>query len=846
MARTSWSKTSPTYWRNEVIAQAHFTCEPWNVREIRLDLDRLGQSESIFALSNGHIGWRANLDEGEPHAINGSYLNAVFEEVPLPYAEAAYGYPEAGQTLVNVTDGKIIRLLVDDEPFDIRYGKLASHERVLDLKSGLLTRTVEWESPAHRTIRVRSTRLVSLVHRALAAVLYEVEPIGTEVDLVVQSELVANEPLGVKQRDDPRAADVVENPLAAELSAATSKGAVLIHSTKRSGLRVAAAMEHLVRGPRGTETKCESDADQARFTVASKVKPGQRLTLVKFVAYGWSSLRSEPALRSQVEGALATAVEHGWNQLAAAQRKYLDAFWSRSAVELEGDDEVQQAIRFAMFHVLQSAARAEQRAIPAKGLTGPGYDGQTFWDMDTFVLPILTYTAPDTVADALRWRHSILDLARDRARDLGLKGAAFPWRTIRGEECSGYWPASTAAFHINADVADAVVRYVSATGDLDFEQSVGAELLIETARLWASVGHHDRGGEFRIDGVTGPDEYSALADNNLYTNLMAQRNLNSAADAARRQHAVARRLKVTAAEVKAWRKAAANVYIPYDPNLRLHKQASQFTDHERWDFEHTSRDQYPLFLHFPYFDLYRKQVVKQADLVLAMHLRGDAFTADEKARNFAYYEAITVRDSSLSSCTQSVIAAEVGHLRLAHAYLAEAALMDLDDLERNVRDGIHMGSAGGAWIAAVQGLGGMRHHGDSLGFSPRLPAAIRKLTFRVMFLGRLIKVTVDHRRATYTLIRGRPLSFDHYGQPIRVGTGRGVVRTIPPMTTQPEPKQPAGREPARRNTAARPRQLRLTSARPSRRLPSAARPPSRRPPSKRSRAPASARRRRGP
>ena len=821
-----------------MIKNDHFTCEPWSVREVRLDLDRLGQSESIFALSNGHIGWRANLDEGEPHSIAGSYLNAVYEELPIPYAEPAFGYPEAGQTLVNVTDGKIIRLLVEDEPFDVRYGKLLLHERVLDLKTGLLTRTAEWESPAHRTVRVRSTRMVSLRHRALAAVLYEVEPIDAELDLVIQSELVANEPVGGNQSDDPRAGDAVENPLVAELSATTERGAVLIHSTRRSKLRVAAAMEHIVRGPRGTAIHTESTADDARLTVTSRVRPGERLRLVKFVAYAWSSLRTVPAVRSQVEGALAEALKHGWGGLASAQRRYLSDFWHRSDVELEGDDEVQQAIRFAMFHVLQAAARAEQRAIPAKGLTGPGYDGHTFWDMESFVLPVLTYTAPDCVADALRWRHSILDLARKRASDLGLKGAAFPWRTIRGEECSGYWPASTAAFHINADIADAVLRYVSATGDSRFEQATGAELLIETARLWASVGHHDRAGEFRIDGVTGPDEYSALADNNLYTNLMAQRNLNAAADAVTRNRDVARRLEVTAAEVKAWRKAAAAVYIPYEPDLRIHKQASQFTDHERWDFVHTGPDQYPLFLHFPYFDLYRTQVVKQADLVLAMHLRGDAFTAEEKTRNFAYYEAITVRDSSLSACTQSVIAAEVGHLRLAHDYLAEAALMDLDDLERNVRDGVHMGSAAGAWIAAVQGFGGMRHHAESLGFRPRLPEAIRKLTFRITFLGRLLKVTVDHRRATYTLVRGKPLTFDHYGEPVRVGPGRAVARTIPPITAPPEPKQPPGREPARRDTAAGPRQLRSTSAPLSRRLPSAARPPSRRRPSKRSRAPA--------
>ena len=823
-----------------------FRCEPWSVRETALDLDVLGQTESIFALSNGHIGWRGNLDEGEPHSISGSYLNGVFEEVSLPYAETAYGYPEAGQNIVNVTNGKVIRLLVDDEPFDVRYGSLTSHERTLDLRTGLLTRAAEWESPTHRTVRIRSTRMVSLVHRALAAILYEVEPLDGAADLVLQSELVANEPvLGGKDQKDPRSGEVLEKPLAPELAVRSARGGVLIHSTKRSKLRVAAAMDHVVKAPRGAELKSESEDDHTRFTVTARLKPGQRLTLVKFVAYGWSSLRSVPALRAQVEGALTTALEHGWNGLASAQRKYLADFWARSDVELDGDEEVQQGIRFGMFHVLQAAARAEQRAIPAKGLTGPGYDGHTFWDTETFVLPVLTYTAPAAVADALRWRHSILDGARKRAHDLGLKGAAFPWRTIHGEECSGYWPASTAAFHINADVADAVLRYVTATGDLRFERAFGAELLIETARLFASLGHFDRGGEFRIDGVTGPDEYSALADNNLYTNLMAQRNLNAAADAIARHKGVAKRLKVTTAEVKAWRTAAEKMYIPFEPELGIHKQASQFTDHEVWDFHRTKPNQYPLFLRFPYFDLYRKQVVKQADLVLAMHLRGDAFSAAEKARNFSYYEAITVRDSSLSSCTQSIIAAEVGHLQLAHDYLGEAALMDIEDLEHNVRDGVHMGSLAGAWLAAVHGLGGMRHHGESLSFSPRLPPRIRRLTFRVSFLGRLIKVSLNHERTTYTLLRGRPITFDHFGERVRLKSRAAVIRAIPALQAPREPRQPAGREPARRGES-RPRKLRPTSSPPSRRLPSAARQPSRRRPSKRSRAPASAPRRRGP
>ena len=285
----------------------------------------------------------------------------------------------------------------------------------------------------------------------------------------------------------------------------------------------------------------------------------------------------------------------------------------------------------------------------------------------------------------------------------------------------GLLAGGTAAFHINADIARAVLDYVNATGDEKFEREVGVEILVETARLWRSIGHHDAEGRFRIDGVTGPDEYSAIKDNNIFTNLMAQRNLAAAADLAEKHDDVAEQLGVTTEEAASWRDAAKAMMMPYDRRLGVHPQHEGFTEHAVWDFNHTPEEGYPLLLHYPYFDLYRKQVVKQADLVLAIHLCGDAFTDEQKARDFAYYEPLTVRDSSLSACTQAVVAAEVGQLELAHEYLAEAALMDLRDLERNTRDGMHMASLAGAWIALIQGFGGMRQTPDGLTFAPRLP-----------------------------------------------------------------------------------------------------------------------------
>jgi alpha,alpha-trehalose phosphorylase len=557
---------------------------------------------------------------------------------------------------------------------------------------------------------------------------------------------------------------------------------------------MAAGMCHVISGPERMSVTSESFPDLGRLMLAAEVPAGEPLHLEKFLGYGWSSQRSRPALIDQVSGAMAAAQLSGWQGLLDEQRKYLDSFWEGADVEVDGDVEIQQAVRFGLFHIMQAGARAEYRPIPAKGLTGTGYDGHTFWDTETFVLPVLTYTLPSAAADALRWRGLVIDTARSHARELGLDGAAFPWRTIRGQETSGYWPAGTAAFHINADIAAAAINYVDATEDSAFEKEVGLPLLVETARLWRSLGQHDAEGKFRIEGVTGPDEYSAVKDNNLYTNLMAQHNLASAADLAGKLPDAARELGVTNEEAAAWRDAATDMYIPFDTRLGVHPQHDGFTQYARWDFTGTPEDHYPLLLHYPYFQLYRKQVVKQADVVLAMQLRGDAFTAEEKLRNFDYYEALTVRDSSLSACTQAVMAAEVGHLDLAYDYLAEAAFMDLQDREHNTRDGLHIASLAGAWTALVGGFGGMRCASGNLGFSPRLAPGIVGLSFRLRYRGRIIHVETRSGTAHYTLLVGDPLPITHYGEQVMLSS-ETVSRDIPPIKPLPPPSQPAGRAP---------------------------------------------------
>ncbi|WP_433389159.1 glycoside hydrolase family 65 protein [Micromonospora sp. KLBMP9576] len=789
-------------------AQATGNAEAWRVRRTEADLDRLAETESIFALGNGWVGWRGTLDEGTPYGMPGSYLNGFHERRELDHPEDGYAFPQFSDTVISAPNAALIRLWVDGEPLDVRTGTLRTHERVLDLRAGVVERHTEWTSPGGHGVRVRSTRLVSLPRRAVAAVRWSVEPLDGPVEVRVSADLLANERVP-ERADDPRAASVITDPLTAEHRHSDGHDGVLVHRTAQSGQRVAVAVAHDVQAPDGFASGVDCAPDRLRLTLTGTLRAGERLRLAKFAAYECAPVDGTPPdeLARLVVAEADAARAEGFEALLAGQRAALDAAWRTADVRLDGDAELQQAIRFSVFHLLQAGRADGDRTIPAKGLTGNGYDGHVLWDTEGYVLPVLTYLDPPLARSALRWRHAHLPQARERAAELRLTGATFPWRTIGGRECSGYWPAGTAALHVNADVADAVLRYVAATGDEEFLTAAGLELLVETARLWHGFGHFSDAGTFHLPGVTGPDEYAALVDDNVFTNLMARRNLRGAADAAERHPEAAARLGVEPAEVSAWRAAADAVFVPYDRKRGVHQQAAGFTEQPEWDFAHTSDDDYPLLLHFPYLELYRRQVVKQADLVLAMQRCPGEFTADEKARNFAYYEARTVRDSSLSASPQAVLAAEVGHLDLAYDLFAESVLQDLADLGDKTGDGLHLASLGGAWLALVQGFGGLRDDRGVLSFDPRLPAAIDRLDFGLRWHGHLLRVTLTRDEARYELPDADPgtgVELWHHGEPLRVTGAAPVTRPMPEVPDPgPEPPSPPGRRPTRRSAGER-------------------------------------------
>jgi alpha,alpha-trehalose phosphorylase len=774
-----------------------YPVDPWRIVEKKFYPRYLSQTETVFSTANGYLGMRGCFEEGSPVFENGTFINGFYEAWKIVYPEEAYGFSKNGQTMVNVTDTKIIKLYVDDEPFSLPDANLTSFERVLDMKAGTLDRDILWETPTGKRIAIKSRRLVSLEHRHLAAISYEVTVLNAATPVTISSEM-RNEPPRHLEEADPRLGKGFEGRvLLPQVHYKKNQRVVLGHATAASKLKMVCGIDHVL------ETECphsfESRAGEnlGRVVFAIQAQPGKPIRLFKFMAYHTGGDIPFDELCTCTEQTLDRALSKGFEDLIASQRQHLEDFWRRSDVQIEGHPdkkhrapETQQAIRFNLFQILQASARAEDTGIPAKGLTGQAYDGHYFWDSEVYVLPFLTYTFPLLARNQLAFRYRILDKARQRARELHEKGATFPWRTINGEEASAFYAAGTAQYHINADIMYALQKYAEATGDQEFLHEKGVEMLVEAARLWYGHGFFSEraGGKFCIHGVTGPDEYTTVVDDNTYTNLMAMNTLLYAAtqvEAMRhkdpeRYADLAARISLHHHEIKDWRRAAESMHIPYSEELGIHPQDDNFLDKQVWDFKNTPRDKYPLLLHFHPLEIYRRQVIKQADVVLALFLLGQKFTREEKQRNFDYYDPLTTGDSSLSVGIQSILAAEIGYMEKALAYANYAVLMDLGNVEGNVKDGCHIASMGASWMVLVNGFGGMRDYGGALSFDPRLPDCFKRLRFFMTFRGQLLEVNIEPEAVTYLLREGTGLTITHQEKEIKLSPEKPITVKIQP------------------------------------------------------------------
>ena len=771
-----------------------YPVDAWRIRELEFDPVHAARNETIFALANGHLGLRGNLEEQAGNVVHGTYVNGFYEESPIVYGEVAHGFARNHQVMLNVVDGQRIQLYVGDDPLDLATGTVEAYERVLDLRTGVVTRTVRWRSPGGVTVKVVARRLVSFTYPSIAAIDYAVTPVRGRAALRITSRLDARV-RNQDQVDDPRVgAHLPEGSLLGIHHESSGTWGAVVQRTRNTRLSVAAAADHVLLGAEavlhGVTTSAVADEDGVTLTIDARVPRGMTIGLTKLLAYCTSLDHPEETLVARAREAIDAARGDGFDGLVAAQRRVLDRFWAASDVEIDGDGALQQAVRFNLFGLFQSAGRDGRTGLAAKGLTGEGYEGHYFWDTEIFALPFFVYTQPAIARALLQFRVGTLDKARQRAIDLSQRGALYPWRTIAGLEASAYFPASTAQYHINADIAYAIGKYVAATGDRSLLLEGGAEVVFETARLWADLGDYipARDGAFCINEVTGPDEYTALVNNNGYTNLMAQAHLRYAAQLADELAAeapdafgeLAGRIGLDATEVAEWRRAADLMRIPRDVTLGIHAQDDAFLDRAPWDFAGTPPDHYPLLLHYHPLVIYRHQVLKQSDIVLAQVLLSSRFTAADKKRNFDYYDPLTTRDSSLAPCIESVAAAELGYADTAYRYFMLTARMDLDDVNRNVSHGVHIAAMAGAWVSLVYGFAGLRDDDGTAGFAPRMPTAWSRLRFRVLLGTSRLQVTITRDTVSYQVLEGPPAEIRHFGRPVAVSPGSPTVIALTP------------------------------------------------------------------
>lgn len=764
-----------------------YPVDPWKFVQKKIVQDLIGRDEAIFAVSNGYIGIRGSFEEDEPVQQRATFINGFHETWPITYGEEAFGFAKTGQTMIPVTDASVVKLFIDDEGFSLRHAYLTDFDRNLDFRDGVLRRSLIWDTAAGKQVKIESERLVSFPERHMAAVKYSITVLNADAHIALFSDITCDQISQKEKGDDPRMdRQILHDVYNPALQRVNGKRILLGHQTTDSQLKVLCGIDHEFEANSPFQIKVRHDDFHGRITYTGEAAQNQTITLYKYITYHTSSpVPSFEDLADRAEQTLDRAMAYHYDKLVDLQREYLDEFWDHSDIEIEANDpQVQQNLRLHLFHLLAASARVQNSGIGAKGLTGSGYEGHAFWDMEIYMLPFLIYSLPRVAKNLLIYRYNMLDKAREWAKTLNQEGAMFPWRTITGEEASAFFAAGTAQFHINADIAYAVRKYVEVTGDMEFLELYGAEILLETARLWADLGFFSKSGRFHIHGVTGPDEYSAIVNDNTFTNLMAKENMMYAYQVMHMLRTnrpevfeyLQRKTKLRDDELDHWLNASDNMFVPYNEELGINPQDYSFLERERWDLENTPREKFPLLLHYHPLVLYRFQVIKQADVVMAMFLLDHAFDDDLKKRNFDYYDPLTTGDSSLSASIQAIVANELGYADLATRYFTYAMFMDIADIGGNVGHGLHLASMGGIWMGVVYGVGGLRDHRGEMRFDPKLNHAITGVSFKLQVRGSWFKVEIMPDQTTYTLLKGEPVEVYHRGEKLTLSPGASVSR----------------------------------------------------------------------
>ena len=767
----------------------------YEIEDSSRDNNALMVNETVFHNANGYIGIRSNYEEGYPaeyDTIRGSYINGFYDIAEMKQAERLYGLVEEKQAMINVADTQTIYVTIDGEQFGFWEGTVISGRRWLDMEAGITGRSIHWRSPSGKEAEITVRRMTSFRELSLFTIEYSVKALNFSGTIRFDSEHLGNV-TNYSNADDPRVAQDSKRyllPAASELEAGIS---YLTSTTSQSGLTVCTGAAHRISVTGGEiekfsrEKDCTDASEQkyhitasgqkyheavsreyqvmlskeehrAGYTAEVSVRERETVTLTKYTIFCDSIRHADclAAAKQKMRSVLSLPLPAHY----AAQREYLKEFWDNCLLEITGEDALTEAVNYNMYQLVQSVGKDAHCNIAAKGLSGEGYEGHYFWDTEMYIEPFFNLTEPGITKNLISFRYSTLEQARENAGVLGhRKGVLYPWRTIMGVECSGYFPSGTAAYHINGDIAYSVIAYYLATRDLEFIAEKGAEIVFETARLWLDVGTYYRGA-FRINEVTGPDEYTCMVNNNYFTNTAAQYNLSWAVKLhdllkeAGRLDEIANKLALTETEVEEFRQAAEKMYLPYDEELGINPQDDSFLQKKVWDIPGTPAENFPLLLHYHPLHLYRHQVCKQADTVLAHYIFEDAQSLETIRRSFDYYEQVTTHDSSLSTCIFSIVAAKLGLVDKAYDYFGDSAKLDLFNTHRNTKDGIHTANMGGTFMAIVYGFGGLRIKESGIYFAPVLPKNWQAYCFQINYEDSQIRVEVKEKESTFILVKG--------------------------------------------------------------------------------------------
>ena len=730
--------------------------------------------ESVFHTASGTLGIRGSFEEGAPDnavSIRGAYLNGFCENEPITYNERLYGFAEEKQQIVNLPDAQTIRLTAGGKQLRCFEGK--NLVQTQDMESGQYRRSFVCDTPSG-ALSVCFTRIVSFVMPELFAVECRVQSLGFEGELKIES-CLNPDVRNFTDKNDPRVASGDGKILSTVFSGIRNDMMAVVAETANSKRMVACVSAHDLPGM--TSFIRENGVLSEEKSVM--LSQGSEFVFHKFTVY--HELTSEAQLCEAIT-ALEEARSMGFAAIAESQRAFLEKFWRDSRVLVEGNEDLQSQLDFCLYGMLSSAGRDGKTNVAAKGLSGEGYEGHYFWDSEIYIFPFFLTCVPETARALLEYRYRQLTAARAHARMLGhSSGALYPWRTITGSECSSHYPSGSAQYHINGDIAHAFASYWLVTQDETFLPEI-CEVLVETARLWLDTGHW-LDGEFRIDCVTGPDEYTCLVNNNYYTNAGAAENLLNAVRLCKELEkrgglqSLKEKLSLTDAELAAFRAAGEKMYYPHSEKLGIIAQDDSFLSKKRVDLKDIPKANYPLLMHYHPLVINRYQVLKQADSVLANHIYREEDILTMR-RSYEYYEAITTHDSSLSNCIYAIVAARLGDMERAERYFTSCIGTDTSDQNGNTKDGLHIANMGGVYRVMTCGFGGVSMQGGTLSIFPILPASFSKLSFPVFWQGRRILVSAEKDLCTLQLLEGQPLTLEVFGQQVLLAGTSTVRRTV--------------------------------------------------------------------